>query len=537
MKRDIHKIVKKVRDNEESILFLALVLLYVCFELSWLKTWEFSNDDTLAMLFSRQMIDGPRSWFGIQSSMGIPHTSLVYSIYAIFLWLYPKIVSLQVCVIYFLLIAHGTLMKTADQILGKYFSYLCSLCFFFSPVFALFYFQRFWEPAILPALTILAFYSLLQYLNEGKALKLWLCVAAISIAISCHLLSAILYVPIGIILWFFQPRKLPPLALALIVSTALLGLSPWIHWLYSSHPLALLLPLLFPFLFFFKRIQLSKQILAALAAIVLLGTLLAFGYRGFLGAFSVLRDLISANSVYLPRHVGWISFSEGTEWFYPETLLLLLYCFRSAKNYAKLSINEKCLLIWIAGSIFPFFLACASLKLISHQWAIFIFPVVWIGIMKPISELYYAGKREYRILAIALIAVLILPAIFNTNRWEQRLKTEDGTGWHAASLGVKEKIIATIWSQSNRPLVFLASDRGADIHDFHAWSFLNGQAAEIAPGTTENQNSFWYIQSNGALQEDARIHKELLEKCGLVQKTGYVELFRCSKYLKIGTRI
>jgi hypothetical protein len=393
------------------------------------------------------------------------------------------------------------------------------------------YFEHFWEPALLPAFSIFAFYFTLRFIEAGEWRYLLGAFLSVTMAISCHLLSIFLLLPIVTVPILFG-KRITLWQLAMCFALLVPALYSWHAWLYSQHPgielsagVAIVISAVairhYP-----GRERLVWCLCLLVPVLILLVQALFRGGQAILGPMRVIFDFITPMGSYPYFHVAIEK--KGPElYLFPEALLLLIYLYRTIKEYWRLTTSQKILAYWNFSTVGAFLISASFMTTLSHQWALFLFPTLWIAILVPLADLHSKHDTFVPYLFPLAILVLVLPAVVATLDLQRIVLRGEAAGWHATSLTTKRNIRDYIATQSALPNIYLATKALKPLVDYHAWYYIEHFDEDSEPMHARTEKKYWYIYTKGELQESAEQFSELKKDCAEKLRIGVSYVFLC----------
>lgn len=526
-----------VRIRREEALRALLLLAYGLLFWRTFPLWGLATDDGKTLMAAEDILRAP-AFFGPTSSLGVPHPPYVYLYQAVFLGVFGSIAWVQAGLTLAHLASHWLLIGLGKRMFSTPVAYTASLLAFTSPNFLFLYNQRFWEPVLLPPLTMLALIALLRFRREGRAAFLALSLAAIVLASGAHFTSLCFLLLAGLA---FASR----------------GGGKAIGARAGSACLALLLLALFPI---FHDLFLEKPpLFALLLAATLGGAALVWRAPKWLEEKNALRLGLPALGlcllVYLLRApksdpavalgelldpVGRVAYQyHGLIASAPAWWLLLfpslLIVFLVSQLRGKLMPEGRLFIAWLCLGYLPIFaFAPLSVTLPGH-WLGFLFPALWLACAQGLFGLPWRKLgRAAGVAPFVIAGVLVLVQAQRSLTLRAHVEASGGIGMHTANLSVKEEVVAKIFRASPAPALRLLVNPWHHLWelDLYGWGYLLRRARREFPAVGGPGKTFYiYEPFTGVF--DISLVQEVKEEPGYLEEPlGPVMIYSTARALE-----
>lgn len=441
----------------EPALRALLLSVYALLAIWMFPHWELTTDDGAALSLATS---GNFFWLGVPSGTGLIRGPGIYYLYAFFFRVWPSVQSIQFGILFFQLLGHALLVQIGKNQGRLLLAYGTSFLWFFTPAFFVFYSNKFWEPALLPAFSVIAFWALVRVeQGEGNVL---LALSALFFAVSAHP-SAIALLPV-LAFVYFKKRRPIRIAISAVV---------------------LLLAILLPYFFW----NASRA---------------APGGLHFSHLFAPARnaaEIADISGAYSARHIG--SHARAAAWI---AIFFLVYVISGLRRFRGAGPFERLLFLWILWPLVALSLAAVFFSRFPHQWALLLFPFAWWAWLEGIA--ICLRSREFRLAgAVALLAGFSAYESFQQVRF---VRESGGTGAHLSSVSTKQKILERIHTLSPRPSLVLAAYpyRGDWWYGIGGWDFLR-RGFGGRPTNPYSQERFFYLYEESVLTAEPELRQRL----------------------------
>lgn len=478
----------------EKALRVLLLAVYGAVFFRMFPLWELATDDGKVLMTAENFLRSPEL-FGPTSSLGVLHPPYVYLYHSLFFLISGSHFWVQAGITAAHLASHWLLIGVGQRLYGACVAYLASLLFFTSPNFLFLYHQRFWEPVLLPLLSMMALAALLRYHRTGEASAFLLCVGSITLASGAHFSSLCLFglpalalavrggvgpaagaLALALVFLAFAPvlaaLTWQPLLVALLVAALLAGASlAWRApgWLNEGNALALGVPVL----------------LAACAIIPLLVPVLD-------PVRALIRLLNPAGNDAFIYNASSSLWGPGPMVFFPA--MLLAYLLRRPSG-----VEQKLFACWIILPLLPVFAFSAWRGVTPSHWLLLVFPAAWLAAARGLFGFAERFGRSGAV--VSLLAAFFLVAAQAARSFELAAHQQEsgGIGIHTANLAVKEEVVARIFREPGSPHVALLVNPWRRLWevDLYGWAYLL-RRQETARGNPGGPARGYYIHEPGA---------------------------------------
>lgn len=480
--------------HERALRALLLVAYALVFS-GMFPLWELATDDGKTLMTAENYLRSPE-FLGPSTSLKVLHPPYVYLFHAFFL-AWGSLAWLQAGIVAAHLASHWLLIGLGRGLFSTRVAYAASLLAFTSPNFLFLYHQRFWEPVLLPLLTMLALTALLRYRREGKGSCLLLSVAAITLASGAHFAAlCLLAFPALAVAARGGGRELRPLVGFGCVALALLALFPVALHLGQLHPwrlgaFGLFLAAGLALAWKAPRWAREETVLRFGLPAALLGAALYLVLNPF---YTPLRTLLHLLDPYGNEAFSYNGHPAAWQWWWLVPLPVLWGAFHLARQRDP---AQRLFACWVSLPLLPIFVFAPWALQVPGHWLSFLFPAAWLACMQglfglPWGRLGRAGAAAPVLLAAGLVAVQAHQAA----GVRSHLESTGGIGMHTASLGAKVEVIERIFRESGAPSVSLLVNpwRKPWEIDLYGWAFLLRRQERLGGGEGKLSRSYYIHQ-------------------------------------------
>lgn len=526
-----------VRFRREEALRALLLLVYAGLLWRMFPLWELATDDGKTLMAAEDLLRAP-AFFGPTSSVGVLHPPYIYLYQAAFLGIFGSLAWVQAGITLGHLASHWLLIGLGKRMFSTPVAYAASLLAFTSPNFLFLYHQRFWEPVLLPPLTMLALLSLLRFRREGKAAFLALSLAAIILASGAHFTSLCFLLIAGLAVAARGGGKSLSARAGLgCLALLFLALFPILHDLFLERPplFALLLAATLAGAALVWRapkwLEEKNALLVGLSALCL--CLLVYLVRAPKSdpATALVKLLDPLGGEAYRYHGLMASVPQWALFLFP----LLLIVFLVSQLRGRLMPECRLFIAWLCLGYLPIFaFAPISVTLPGH-WLGFLFPALWLACAQGLFG--FPWRKLGRMAAIApfvIAGALIVVQAQRSLTLRAHVEATGGIGMHSANLSVKEAVVAKIFRDSPSPELRLLVNPWHHLWelDLYGWAYLMRRARREFPAAGAPKRAFYiYEPFTGVF--DVSLVKELKEEPGSREEAvGPVMLYSTERVLE-----
>lgn len=439
---------------------LGLFAFYFFVFVTFMSNAGLSSDDGAWGVIALDILEGNLPVLGDGWFIKLPALSAYLQ--AFFLWIHRSHEAVLIGFFLSGLIAHYFIIKTGELLESQQFGFLCSLLFFFKPIFFNFYAHKTWQVSLFPVFISVFVYAFFCFDKSVGKNKFWfyLMWVVASLGFTAHMAAVFYLAPLLFVtLKYYREVGWTELIPALVMYHGLnwLVLMQFEQWglFFGAHALLFAMfawlkwrqPAGFGFRYFlYYRLGLLLILVLLLTADFFLNQFFGVGMRSFL-------DFFPAASLYIARSNGL----EGQlpllhSWMSLEFILFTLFMVTYAHKKNRLWDFTLLLLIALVGfelfGVYSFF---------PHQWFIFLLPVLLFTVLWPIR----------RSLSLCLIVVLMNAAYAFT--FAQKIRSSGGQGWHMATLETRNRMLDFVASNGKGAIVQMLN---VDWYGARAWEYL-----------------------------------------------------------------
>ena len=503
--------------KKSGALLAGLFLAYAAVLLRVRGDFELTSDDGSWVRLARELVKGGDfPLFGLRSSQGIPNSAYAIYLHALSYWLVPGFAGVILGVGLFVLATHALLIRVGNR--AGVSGMACSLLFFFTPAFFVFYNQKLWQVCYLPFFITLTLFFAQRYFEYFRARWLVATFFCAGLCSGFHF-SGFWLLPAVVLLPLLAPPERHARFSAVLASGVGLcfALTPTLLWCAMHRPsfvtpaLAAFFAALFLYWLGPRAPRLVHQALVWVLPTACLGCswLLGARHSALEGIWGFL-DLLPARSPYLEAHVGtgsWNSLQQASfaRAISAALLLVTLFLAGSVRRWSTIPPFERFLFysLWI-----PLWLFVGSPAFFSefpHQWYVFLFPG---AILAQLLALRGLGK-----LRVAVVAALLIVSLHSDFKQMKFVEASGGVSWHLASVDSKLAALREVFALSPGARVFAAVNLQRDWwnYDLEGWREAAAQTRPPAiPGPhLLSPTSAVYLFEPGAFFADDNLRKRI----------------------------